>query len=172
MKLFHFSEESLIEVFVPRVKENRRDMPPVVWAIDEAHEFTFYFPRQCPRIVYRRSDDINEVDRNKFFGVTSSNVVVTVEKDWYERIRDTTIYRYLFPTESFQLFDEIAGYYISQQTIVPLGVEPLDHLPERLMQLSVELRFTSSLILLRNALVSSTVKHFGVHKFTNAKGGF
>ncbi|WP_342779151.1 DUF6886 family protein [Paenibacillus hemerocallicola] len=34
MKLFHFSEESSIEIFKPRVKENRTDMPPVVWAIE------------------------------------------------------------------------------------------------------------------------------------------
>lgn len=39
MKLYHFSEESSIDVFVPRVKENRRNMSPVVWAIDEVHKF-------------------------------------------------------------------------------------------------------------------------------------
>ncbi|GAA3408184.1 hypothetical protein GCM10020370_42770 [Paenibacillus hodogayensis] len=43
VKLFHFSEESSIEIFVPRVKENRRNMPPVVWAIDDVHEH-FIFP--------------------------------------------------------------------------------------------------------------------------------
>ncbi|MFB5677820.1 DUF6886 family protein [Paenibacillus terreus] len=49
----------------------------------------------------------------KFFGLSSADVVITVEKDWYERIRNTTLYRYRFPNESFELFDEIAGYYIS-----------------------------------------------------------
>ncbi|MFM9277706.1 DUF6886 family protein [Paenibacillus jiagnxiensis] len=172
MKLFHFSEESSIDVFVPRVKENRRTMPPVVWAIDEAHEFTFFFPRECPRIVYRRTEHMSEADRIKFFGLSSADVVITVEKDWYERIRKTRIYRYRFPFESFELFDDIAGYYISPQTIIPLEVEPLDHLLGRLMQLPVELRFTDSLVPLRNELVNSTVKYFGIHKFANAKGGF
>ncbi|MFB5760998.1 DUF6886 family protein [Paenibacillus medicaginis] len=172
MKLFHFSEESSIDVFVPRVKENRRNMPPVVWAIDEAHEFTFFFPRECPRIVYRRTEYTSEADQIKFFGVSSVDIVVTVEKDWYERIRSTMIYRYRFPVESFELFDDNAGYYISPQTIIPLEVEPLDHLLGRLMQLPVEIRFTDSLVPLRNELVNSTVKYFGIHKFANAKDGF
>ncbi|WP_082034278.1 DUF6886 family protein [Cohnella kolymensis] len=102
MRLFHFSEESSIEIFVPRVKENRRDMPPVVWAIDDAHEFTFYFPRDCPRIVYTRSNEITDEDNIKFFGTTKSDIVVTVENDWYERIKRTTIYRYRLPTDGFR----------------------------------------------------------------------
>lgn len=124
-------------------------MPPVVWAIDEAHEFTFFFPRECPRIVYRRTEHMSEADQIKFFGLSSADVVITVEKDWYERIRNTRIYRYSLPAASFELFDDIAGYYISAQTIIPLKVEPLDHLLDRLMQLPVELRFTDSLVPLR-----------------------
>ncbi|MGO4791598.1 DUF6886 family protein [Paenibacillus sp. 2KB_20] len=49
--LFHFSEEADIEIFIPREKQNRSDFSAVVWAIDEEHEFSYYFPRDCPRIV-------------------------------------------------------------------------------------------------------------------------
>ncbi|SDP08767.1 hypothetical protein SAMN04487897_13535 [Paenibacillus sp. yr247] len=102
---------------------NRRDMPPVVWAIDDAHEYTFYFPRNCPRIVYTRTNEISDEDNNKFFGLTKSDIVVAVETDWYERIKSTTIYSYRLPANTFQLFDEFAGYYISTQIVKPVEVE-------------------------------------------------
>jgi hypothetical protein len=169
MKLYHFSEEDSIEVFIPRVKENRKDLPPVVWAIDDVHEFTFYFPRDCPRIVFTKADDITEEDTQKFFGLTTSNIVVTVETHWYERIMNTKLYRYSLPTESFQLFDESAGYYISTQTINPIKCEEISNLLERLLSLNIELRFTSNLVPLREAILSSSLKDFGIHRFENAR---
>lgn len=54
MKLYHFSEEAGIEVFEPRVKANRRNMPPVVWAIDEEHEFTFFSKKLSPDCIYQK----------------------------------------------------------------------------------------------------------------------
>lgn len=170
MNLFHFSEESGINVFVPRVKENRKNMPPVVWAIDDVHAFTFYFPRDCPRIVYTRTNDMSDVNQNTFFGATSSNIVVTVETDWYERIKRTTLYRYKMPGDTFQLFDASAGYYISPQSVIPEEVEPLTNLLDRLMQLRIEVRFTPNLHPLRNAILNSTLSDFGIHRFANAKG--
>lgn len=41
--LFHFSEDDSINIFVPKQKQNRPDFPAVVWAIDEEHEFSYYF---------------------------------------------------------------------------------------------------------------------------------
>ncbi|HZG88436.1 DUF6886 family protein [Paenibacillus sp.] len=167
MKLYHFSEESSIAAFVPRQKENRKNMPPVVWAIDEAHAFTFYFPRACPRIVYTRTDDIDERDAQTFFGTSGANIVVTVETAWFGRIRSAVIYRYHLPAETFRLFDEYAGYYISTETVAPLAVEPLDRLLERLMELGVEVRFTPDLHPLRNAILQSSLRDFGIHQFAN-----
>lgn len=169
MKLYHFSEESGIDVFVPRVKANRTDMPPVVWAIDEEHAFTFYFPRDCPRIVYTRNGEMSDADNEKFFGSTRSDIVVTVETGWYERIKSTTLYRYTMPSETFELFDACAGYYISPQTVVPLDAEPLTNLLDRLMLLNIDVRFTPNLHLLKDAILASTLKDFGIHRFGNAK---
>lgn len=170
MNLFHFSEESGIRVFVPRVKENRNHLPPVVWAIDDVHAFTFYFPRDCPRIVYTRTNEMSDEDQRTFFGVTTSDIVVTVETDWYERIKRTTLYRYKMPSDTFQLFDAGAGYYISPQTIIPEEVEPLTHLLDLLFQQGIEVRFTPNLHPLRNAILNSTLNDFGIHRFANAKG--
>jgi hypothetical protein len=169
MELFHFSEDSSIDIFVPRVKANRRNMPPVVWAIDDAHAFTFYFPRNCPRIVYSRAEGVTEEDNDTFFGITSSDIVITVETHWYERIISTTIYRYQLPVEHFQLFDETAGYYISTQTVKPLDMEPMGNLLERLMSLNIEVRFTPNLYPLGEAILCSSIKDFGIHRFENAR---
>jgi hypothetical protein len=169
MELYHFSHESNIDIFRPRVKHNRQDMPPVVWAIDKEHEFTFYFPRDCPRIVYTKTSVISEEEEIRFFGVTSSNIVVTVETHWYNVINDATIYRYTLPDQDFRLFDEIAGYYISEQTIKPLEIKPISNLVEKLIEKNIEIRFTSNLNPLREAILNSTMKDFGIHRFENAR---
>lgn len=169
MKLYHFSEESDIEIFKPRVKPSRQNMPPVVWAIDEQHEFTFYFPRKCPRIVYTKSEGISERDYDTFFGLTDSNIVITVETDWYKRINNTITYRYEMPGKTFTMFDEFAGYYISEEIVEPIGITVMDHLVERLAALNIEIRLTPNLYRLREAILESTVKDFGIHQFANAK---
>ncbi|GLX68222.1 DUF6886 family protein [Paenibacillus glycanilyticus] len=168
MRLFHFSEESSIERFVPRVKANRTNMPPVVWAIDEEHQFTFFFPRDCPRIVYTRSAGITDEDEQKFFGLSHANIVITAETSWYERIKHTTLYRYELPTESFERFDESAGYYISTETLIPINVHPLPDLLSHLMKLGIEVRFSPNLHPLRDAILNSSLTDFGIHRFQHA----
>jgi hypothetical protein len=169
VKLYHFSEESDISIFKPRVKHNRQNMPPVVWAIDEQHEFTFYFPRDCPRIVYIRTEEISIEDNHKFFGLTDSNIVITVEVDWYKRINETTTFRYELPAESFKLFNEFAGYYISEEAVKPIRIKPLDNLIERITELNIEFRVTPNLNPLREALLKSSIKDFGIHRLENAR---
>lgn len=167
--LYHFSEESNIKLFKPRVKHNRQDMPPVVWANDQEHEHTFYFPRNCPRIVYRRNEGISAEDNLKFFGITNADTVITVENHWYETIMNTTMYRYSMPAESFKLFDKTAGYYISEHEITPTEIKPINNLLKRQVDLGIDVRFTTNLSPLREALRHSTVSDFGIHRFENAR---
>lgn len=168
MKLYHFSEEGSIATFKPRVKDTRKDMPPVVWAIDETHQFSFYFPRLCPRIVYTKSNHITETDDRKFFGTTSADIVVTVEANWLQRILNTTLFRYELPTQTFSLFDEIAGYYISPVQVEPVGMEPIKNGVERLLEANIELRITTDLNRLRAELLNSSIQDFGIHQFDSA----
>ena len=69
-----------------------------VWhdAIDEEHEFTYYFPRDCPRIVLRRDEMTTDQQMQIFFNNTTANIIVTVESDWYTRISKQTMFRYSF----------------------------------------------------------------------------
>jgi len=84
--LYHFSEDANIGVFIPKEKQNRPDFPAVVWAIDEEHEFTYYFPRDCPRIICRKTEDISDKNVDLFFRNTNADMIVTVESGWYSRI--------------------------------------------------------------------------------------
>lgn len=165
--LYHFSENPSIDLFVPRQKSNRMNMPPVVWAIDAEHEVSFFVPRNCPRILCYRTPEICTEHADRFFGPTAADVVMTVEARWLERIRSTTIYRYAFDAAGFELFDAGAGYYVTERTVVPLEVTALDGLIDRILATGTELRFAPSLHPLRDAIVAAApdFRGFGIHRF-------
>lgn len=50
-RLFHFSEDPGIGVFVPRTPDHRPDVPPLVWPVDHERAWTYLFPRDCPRVL-------------------------------------------------------------------------------------------------------------------------
>lgn len=112
MRLFHVSETPGIAEFVP---------DPLVWAIDEAHLVNYLVPRNCPRVT---------------FLTPRGERIVAVEEAWRERIRETTLFIYEMPAETFTSHDAGAGYYTSGETVVPKSCasrrahEDLLYLPE------------------------------------------
>lgn len=74
-----------------------------------------------------------------------------------------------FEDEGFEIFDKTAGYYISYQTVKPMGIEKIDRLVERLLSKGIELRFTPNLCPLRQSIVSSDFNEYRIHRFNNAK---
>ncbi|OMF36938.1 hypothetical protein BK133_08475 [Paenibacillus sp. FSL H8-0548] len=167
--LYHFSEDSSIKLFVPRENQNIPGSQPVVWAIDEENEYSYYVPRDCPRIVCRRTEETTEEHVQLFFNHTSAHTIVTVESGWYTKIAEQMLYRYHFHEDSFELMDKTAGYYVSHQTVIPLQVEPIDRLMDRLLEKGIELRFTPNLYPLRDAILASSFGDFGIYRFRNAK---
>lgn len=93
--------------------------------------------------------------------------MIAIESAWLERIRNTKLFMYHLPVETFQCFDPIAGYYVSREAVQPLSVEPVGDLLSRLVAANIELRITPSLQKLRQALVSSTVP-FSMIRMRNA----
>ncbi|GIP34025.1 hypothetical protein J2TS4_32350 [Paenibacillus sp. J2TS4] len=166
--LYHFSEEADIELFIPRIKQNRPDMPAVVWAIDEDHAVNYFFPRDCPRVIYRRSDKMSIEDEERFFGQTAADIIIAVENGWLQTIQNTVLFKYVFSEEDFELYEPFAGYYISRRTVAPAAVERMDSLQNKVAELGVELRFTPNLYPLRNAILNSSVDYFSIIRFHNA----
>jgi hypothetical protein len=169
MLLYHFSENPSIERFLPLPNQNNKEMPPVVWAIDEEHSPHYFFPRECPRVIFSRSESLSKEDERLFFSQSSARRIIAVELNWISRIQQTTLYKYTFDSAGFKLFDPVAGYYVSKYETVPIAVEPLENLLGCLELVDVELRLTPDLHPLRDMIVSSTIDHFSIIRFQNAK---
>lgn len=169
--LYHFSEDANIEIFEPRMSASKPELPPMVWAINEERMINYFFPRDCPRIIYSKNSDVSEADQTLFFSHTKAKTIITVENAWFERILKTRIYKYIFDPKDFELIDETAGYYISHNVIKPVGMEVVDHLLMQLLTRGVDLRFTPSLHPLKDVLLKSTINDFSIIRFRNASNG-
>lgn len=166
--LYHFSEEPDISLFAPRKHPSHPEMPPVVWAIDQARSPLYLFPRDCPRIAFYPTEKTSAADLEHYHSDTNAFMVIAVEQRWLQQIANSVLYCYHLPAESFACVDEGAGYYTSGETITPLFVEKIDHLLQRLCASNVELRITPSLFPLRDRLLASTL-HYSMIRMRNAR---
>lgn len=147
MRLFHISEESDIEVFNPRLP-GRTDMDQsvgVVWAINERCLPNFLTPRDCPRVTYHIGKHTTEHDREKYLPSKDCRHVVVIERDWIERMKHTKLYLYEFASESFELQDEIAGYYVSRSPQIPIAKYEIEDLLEALATQQVVVQVVDNL---------------------------
>ena len=162
--LFHVSEEAGIEVFEPRWSEIAER--EVVWAIDAEHLRNYLVPRECPRVTYYAGPQTSNADVERFLG--KSKAVVAIESEWFERVRSCRLYCYHLPPDSFEEIDECAGYFVSNQPILPAGVEVFDDVIRELLKRGVELRFVPNLWPLRDAVMASTLQ-FSIIRMRNAQ---
>lgn len=156
MRLFHVSEESDIPEFVPRVP-SRADMDRntgLVWAIDERHLPNFLTPRNCPRVCFMRNGSTTEEDADRF--LRGACHVVTIDEEWLERLRRTTLYLYEFDPKDFTLQDPVAGYYVSAVTVRPLRKITVTDLQEEIRSRGAELRTADGLISLAEEIKRSS----------------
>lgn len=160
--LYHFSEEPDIEVFHPRLMGSRTDMTvPAVWAIEEAHQHMYLFPRDCPRALLWPVEGTTDADREAWFGRSSARVIAHVEYAWLDRIRATTLYRYELPSETFESIQD-AGMWVSRGTVVPRRVEAIPDLFEALRAAGVELRVMDRLTPLMGVWGQTTLHWSGI----------
>lgn len=170
MRLFHVSEEENIEIFEPRIP-TRQDLDQtvgLVWTIDEARLANFLTPRECPRVCYYRTDKTSKEDVERFFTSSSMNHVVIIEKDWYQRMLDTTLYIYEFESAHFELLDDVAGYYVSKRTEKPIAKFQINDLMKELINRNVEVRIVDCLWEIATDLQNSTL-NWSLCKMANAK---
>jgi hypothetical protein len=103
----------------------------------------------------------------RFLSWTIASRVIVVEGGWIERIRTTTLYRYLLPSSGFVLRDAGAGYYVSADQVEPLSVEPVGDLIDAILGAGIELRITPNLWPIHDAIASSTLE-FSMIRMRNA----
>ncbi|GGE68372.1 DUF6886 family protein [Priestia taiwanensis] len=157
MKLYHYSEEASITEFYPRPAKHW-DNKEYVFAIDEEHASHYYFPRNCPRVIYWEGEATTLEDIKKFFPYTTARKVIVLENKWYGEIRKAQLYEYEFPVESFYRLDETAGYYVSEEHVCPVSMKSVGDLLTKLTERDIEVRFVPSLWEIRDALIESSVQ--------------
>lgn len=157
MRLFHVSEDANIEQFIPRIPTRRKEMDQtkgLVWALTEPAIPNFLTPRACPRVGYRVNDQTTQEDIAKFFS-SSSRHCVAIEQDWHARMLTATLYIYeLDPTN----FYPGGGFYVSEQTEIPISMTKYENLYEELFKRNVEVRILDYLWELAEAVKNSTLQ--------------
>ena len=152
MRLFHFSDDPAIARFEPRPVRVPSARPagrewlngPLVWAIDDAHQMLYLFPRDCPRILAWATPRSSEADRARWLGPGNPRAVAFVETAWIDRLRSAAIHRYELPATTFRSLED-AGMWVSEAPVVPLGRVALAGLDDELARCGVELRVVTSL---------------------------
>lgn len=170
MRLFHVSEEENIEIFLPRIPD-RNDLDKtvgLVWAIDERRLPNFLTPRNCPRVTYHIGKNTSESDKDRFFTSSTVNHVVVIEHDWFDRMRNTTLYLYEFDPSDFELQDEIAGYYVAKTAQKPIAKYKIDDLFAELTARNIEIRITDNLWKIADEVKTSTL-NWSLCRMKNAK---
>ena len=94
--------------------------------------------------------------------------VVAVEHDWHERQLKATLHVYEFEPTNFY-FDEVAGFYVSQQSETPINMVTYSNLYNELFKRNVEVRLLKNLWGLRDAVFASSMTLWSFCKMANAK---
>ena len=171
MRLFHVSDVPNIERFDPRPSPNNLCVTTnAVWAVDEGHLCNYLLPRDCPRVTFTGKTNSSHEDVERFMGHSTASRVIAVEWSWWEKIKAAMLYLYEFPSESFELQDENAGYWISLSSCKPVAATAIDDLLQELARRNIELRLMNDLWPLHDAVAGSTLE-FSMIRMRNASAG-
>lgn len=147
MRLFHVSEEKNIEVFHPRqpIRKDLNQSVGLVWALNETCLPNFLTPRDCPRVAYHVGENTQLLDIERYISFKGCRHVVAIENKWFNIMKNTTMYIYEFDVSEFYLQDEVAGYYVSEKTQVPINKVEITDLFSEMFRFNVELRILNNL---------------------------
>jgi hypothetical protein len=128
----------------------------LVWALTEPALPNWLTPRGCPRVGYRINDETTQEDILRFFS-SSSRHCVAIEHDWHVKMLETILYIYEFDVKNFY-FDDCAGFYVSDQTEIPISVTEYKNIYDELFKRNIEVRILNNLWELGEAVKKSTLK--------------
>jgi hypothetical protein len=168
-ELFHISEDPNLTHFEPRAANegSGRKGELLVWAVEDRLLHNYLLPRDCPRVTFYATDSSNSEDVEKFLGQTSATFVVAIESAWFEKAITTVLYKYTFNSDTFEISDEGAGYYISRVAVMPIAIETIHHPLQAMLESNVELRIMPSLQKLQEAVIKSSLQ-FSCIRMRNA----
>jgi len=167
-RLFHFSEDPRIELFVPRSPLHRPGVPPMVWTVDEERAWTYLFPRDCPRVLLWPEPATTGTDLDRWFGGRNGARIACIEWTWLETLANAAIFRYELDPAGFHPVQGDPWMWVSAQSHRPREVQRLARLLDELESEGVELRVMPSLAPLQGAWEHSF--HVSGIRLRNAAG--
>jgi len=174
-RLFHFSDDPGIAVFVPRPVRVPSARPlgqdwlngPLVWAIDDWHQPLYLFPRDCPRILAWPTPATTGEDRARHWGTRTGRMRAWIERGWAARLAAAGLWRYQLPPEAFESLGD-AGMHVARCAVAPIGCEAIGDLPAALAAADVALELVDSLVPLKP--LWQTTLHVSGIRLRNAAG--
>jgi len=166
-RLLHFSEDPDITLFRPHVATTANDAEPVVWAIDEEHAPSYWFPRDCPRACCWAGEKPVSKSGVVLLGPVGARLHA-IEEGWLEPMRVCRLYAYEFDAAPFEPRVADAGYWVTRQEIVPVSMTPVGDLLVRHAEAGIELRIVRNLWSLIDAIVASGLE-FSIIRKANAQ---
>lgn len=162
--LLHFSEDPAIEVFVPRVAPTSIESEPFVWAVDEEHAPSYWFPRDCPRACCWTNETHPRKNQMAVLGLGSARRMHAIEACWLERLRQCRLFAYRFDPADFELKLGEAGYWVTRKEVRPQSMTPVGDLLLRHVRAQIELRIVANLWPLIDAIVDSGLEFSIIRK--------
>ena len=162
-EVWHFSEDPGITRFEPHVAATARQPEAYVWAVDAANAPSYWFPRQCPRMLAWVQESTTDEDR----AFLSAPRVHAIEYSWLEAMRTTRLYAYRFAAKDFRPFE--AHAFVAETEVAPLGPpHPIGDLFALHDEAGIELRVLSDLWPFVDAVTASTLGFSGI-RLRNAR---
>jgi uncharacterized protein DUF6886 len=163
-QVLHFSEDPSITRFVPHVAATAAMTSPYVWAVDAEQAPSYWFPRNCPRMMAWVGPGTTVDDRERVLGPGGGERVHAVEYAWLERIRTIRLYSYRLPASSFRPIGEPRSYaMVAVEPVAPLGrPEPIGDLFAVHAAAGIQLRVLPSLWGFVDAVSASTMEFSGI----------
>jgi hypothetical protein len=173
IRLFHFSRDESIQIFEPRPVEvpstRARGQEwlngPLVWAVEDAFQATYLFPRDCPRILVWPTPETSTSDLEQWWGDRTCSMIAHIEWRWLKQVGTEALFRYEFAPNQFEPTSD-SWMWVSKTPVVPLRVEVVDDLLWALHRAGVELRIMDELTPLRD--MWSTTMHASGIRLRNA----
>ena len=91
----------------------------LIAAVDFDQAPSYWFPRDCPRVLTWASASTTTLDRERFLGTSSR--VHALEYAWLDRLLSTVLYAYRFDKSQFMTYGTPEPHaYVSTATVRPL----------------------------------------------------
>ena len=155
-QVLHFSEDPSLTVFRPHVAATAREAEAYVWAVDTENAPSYWFPRDCPRVLTWAGPETTPCER---YGR-----VHAVEYGWLNRLRTVRLFAYRFAAKQFRPFGTPHPHaWVSTQEVTPLGpAEAVGDLFAAHDAAGIEIRLLSNLWPLVDAVAASSRRFSGI----------